>query len=164
MFLLFAFAGTNAVNVGPPRAGDALPADLGSDPARLQFIALAFGMSLAVNAWVFFRVSGGMLNPAVTLAMVLTGAIDIIRGVLVLAAQILGGIAAAAVVDGLTPGPLAVTTTLGSGASPVQGLFIEMFLTAQLIITIFMLAGEKHRGTFVAPVGIGLSLFIAELT
>jgi hypothetical protein len=27
-----------------------------------------------------------------------------------------------------------------------------------------MLAAEKHKGTFIAPVGIGLSLFIAELT
>ena len=26
-----------------------------------------------------------------------------------------------------------------------------------------MLAAEKHKGTFIAPVGIGLSLFIAEL-
>lgn len=38
-----------------------------------------------------------------------------------------------------------------------------MFLTTQLIFTIFMLAAEKHRATFIAPVGIGLSLFIAEL-
>lgn len=38
-----------------------------------------------------------------------------------------------------------------------------MFLTAQLVFTIFMLAAEKHRGTFIAPIGIGLSLFIAEL-
>ena len=46
----------------------------------------------------------------------------------------------------------------------MQGLFIEMFLTAQLVFTIFMLAAEKHKATFIAPVGIGLSLFIAELT
>jgi aquaporin rerated protein, other eukaryote len=38
-----------------------------------------------------------------------------------------------------------------------------MFLTAQLVFTIFMLAAEKHRSTFIAPIGIGLSLFIAEL-
>ena len=38
-----------------------------------------------------------------------------------------------------------------------------MFLTAELIFTIFMLAAEKHKGTFLAPVGIGLALFIAEL-
>ncbi|KAK6425951.1 Aquaporin-1, partial [Oleoguttula sp. CCFEE 5521] len=41
---------------------------------------------------------------------------------------------------------------------------IEMFLTAELVFTIFMLAAEKHKGTFLAPVGIGLSLFIAELS
>lgn len=41
---------------------------------------------------------------------------------------------------------------------------IEMFLTAQLVFTIFMLAAEKHKGTFIAPIGIGLSLFIAELS
>jgi aquaporin related protein len=38
-----------------------------------------------------------------------------------------------------------------------------MFLTAELVFTIFMLAAEKHKGTYLAPVGIGLSLFVAEL-
>lgn len=38
-----------------------------------------------------------------------------------------------------------------------------MFLTAELIFTILMLAAEKHKGTFLAPIGIGLALFIAEL-
>jgi aquaporin related protein len=43
----------------------------------------------------------------------------------------------------------------------VQGLFIEMFLTAELVFTIFMLAAEKHKGAFIAPVGIGLSLLLS---
>jgi aquaporin rerated protein, other eukaryote len=38
-----------------------------------------------------------------------------------------------------------------------------MFLTAQLVLTVFMLAVEKHRSTFLAPVGIGLTLFVAEI-
>ena len=71
--------------------------------------------------------------------------------------------AAAGVVKTLFPGPLAVTTTLSGGTNKAQGVFIEMFLTTQLVFTIFMLAAEKHKGTFLAPVGIGLSLFIAEL-
>ena len=75
----------------------------------------------------------------------------------------LGAMAAAAVVYVLFPGPLAVTTTLSGNTNKAQGVFIEMFLTAQLVFTIFMLAAEKHKGTFIAPVGIGLSLFIAEL-
>lgn len=85
------------------------------------------------------------------------------RGFLVILTQIVGAIAAAGVVSCLFPGPLAVRTTLGAGTSIVRGLFIEMFLTAMLIFTIFMLAAEKHKGTFLAPVGIGLCLFIAQL-
>lgn len=38
-----------------------------------------------------------------------------------------------------------------------------MFLTFELVFTIFMLAAEKHKGTFLAPIGIGLALFVAEL-
>ena len=40
---------------------------------------------------------------------------------------------------------------------------IEMFLTFELVFTICMLAAEKHKGTFLAPIGIGLALFVAEL-
>ena len=76
----------------------------------------------------------------------------------------LGAITAAAVVSILFPGPLNVQTSLGGGTSVAQGLFIEMFLTTELVFTIFMLAAEKHKATYIAPVGIGLSLFIAELT
>ena len=96
--------------------------------------------------------------------MCLVGALPYLRGILLTLAQLAGGITAAGVCAGLFPGPLTVRTTLGGGTSVVQGLFIEMFLTAQLVFTIFMLAAEKHKGTFIAPIGIGLSLFIAELT
>jgi len=96
--------------------------------------------------------------------MCLVGAVPWIRGSLIFIAQLLGGIAAAGIFDVLFPGGLLVRTTLDSGTSVVQGLFIEMFLTAQLVFTIFMLAAEKHKATFIAPVGIGLSLFIAELS
>ena len=56
-----------------------------------------------------------------------------------------------------------VKTTLATGTSVTQGLFIEMFLTCQLIISVLMLAAEKSKTTFIAPVGIGLSFFVAEL-
>lgn len=52
------------------------------------------------------------------------GTVPYIRGCLVVVSQLQGGIAAAAVVSGLTPGPLNVKTSLGGGTSPVQGLFI----------------------------------------
>ena len=39
-----------------------------------------------------------------------------------------------------------------------------MFLTTLLMLAILFLAAEKHKATFLAPVGIGLAHFIAELT
>lgn len=98
------------------------------------------------------------------MGMCLVGALPYFRGLLLIIAQILGGITAAAIVSCLFPGPVTFNTTLAGGTSIAQGLFIEMFLTAELVFTIFMLAAEKHRGTFIAPIGIGLALFIAELT
>ena len=96
--------------------------------------------------------------------MCLVGAVPWTRGCFIFISQLLGAITAAGVVDGLFPGVLNVRTSLGGGTTVVQGLFIEMFLTAQLVFTIFMLAAEKTKATFIAPVGIGLSLFISELT
>ena len=96
--------------------------------------------------------------------MCLVSAVPWIRGGFIFISQLLGAIAAAGIVDVLFPGPLSVRTSLGGGTTVVQGLFIEMFLTAQLVFTIFMLAAEKTKTTFIAPVGIGLSLFISELT
>lgn len=106
----------------------------------------------------------GLFNPAVTLGLVLIGALKPVRAVLIFCAQVLGATSAAAVVYCLFPGDLQVATTLGGSTTIVQGLFIEMFLTAELVFTIIMLAAEKHKGTFLAPIGIGLSLFIAEMT
>lgn len=96
--------------------------------------------------------------------MWLAGAVPFVRSVLITISQLLGGIVASAVVHAIFPGKLAVTTSLSEGTSVGQGFLIEMFLTFELVVTIMMLAGEKHPGTFLAPIGIGLSLFIAELS
>ncbi|KAJ4386841.1 hypothetical protein N0V93_009739 [Gnomoniopsis smithogilvyi] len=158
MFLFFAFTGT-AVATIPAGSGTS-----GFDIAVQTYIALCFGFSLMVNVWVFYRISGGLFNPAVTLALVLIRAITPIRGVFVFVAQLLGGIAAAGLASCMFPTPLNVSTSLGDGVTLAQGVFIEAVLTFELVFTIFMLAAEKHRATFVAPVGIGLALFIAEMS
>lgn len=112
----------------------------------------------------FQRIEGGLFNPAVAVAMFVTGTINIVRLGLVVLAQILGSIAASAVVVGLLPGDgIAATTSLGAGMSVVRGLFLEMFLTAELVFVIFMLAIEKHQSTAISPIVIGMALFIAEL-
>ncbi|KNG88879.1 aquaporin [Aspergillus nomiae NRRL 13137] len=157
LFLFFSFAGTQVANTPAPVPG-APP-----NTSNLLYSSLSFGFSLMVNVWAFYRVTGGLFNPAVTLALCLVGGLSPIRGVLVFAAQIVGGIASAGVVSALFPGPLNVSTRLGGGASISQGLFIEMFLTAQLVFVIIMLAVVKHKSTFLAPVGIGLVFFVTEM-
>ncbi|PSK46108.1 Aquaporin-1 [Elsinoe australis] len=166
LFLFFAFSATqvaNASTIGSDTGGNGSLSQVPNTGA-LMYISLAFGFSLAVNAWVFFRISGGLFNPAVTLGMCLIGAVKWSRGGLIFISQMLGAICSAAVTSALFPGDLNVTTALSAGTSLAQGVFIEMFLTAMLVFTIFMLAAEKHKGTFLAPVGIGLALFIAELS
>ena len=95
--------------------------------------------------------------------MVLIREITWVRGVLLFIIQIVGGIVAAELVQALFHGDLAVSTTLGGGTTIAQGVIIEFILTAQLVFTIIMLAAEKHGANDIAPVGIGLSLFVAEL-
>jgi aquaporin related protein len=73
----------------------------------------------------------------VSLGLALIGAIGWIRFIVVVVAQVLGGIAAAGIVSSLFPGPLAVRTTLSDipQTSIQRGLFIEMFCTVLLIFT-----------------------------
>lgn len=96
--------------------------------------------------------------------MVLSGALPCVRGIFLFPVQIIGAIVAAALVSCLFPGHLAVQTSLDHGTSQAQGVFIEMFLTVELVLTILFLAAEKTKATFIAPVGIGLAMFVAELT
>ena len=66
LFLFFGFAGTQVANAAAAGASTA-NGSLSQAPnaSVLLYIALSFGFSLMVNAWVFFRISGGLFNPAV---------------------------------------------------------------------------------------------------
>lgn len=64
MFLLLSFLGAQtAILTNDP--GDT-KAPLA--PYSLMYIASAFGTAIAINVWIFYRVSGGMFNPAVCLS------------------------------------------------------------------------------------------------
>jgi aquaporin related protein len=149
MFLFFAFSGTQVANVGSeanPTSNTTTGESAGFDPNVLLYISVVFAFSLMVNVWVFFRISGGLFNPAVTLGLLLTKSISSIRAGLLLTAQITGSIFASFLVSVLFPTNFNVRTTLGEGTSLAQGVFIETILTAELVFTIFMLAKEKHKG------------------
>ncbi len=100
----------------------------------------------------------------ITLGMYLSGSVPLFRSLLVALSQLLGAVVASLVVHAIFPGPSAFTTALSPPTTLLQGFLIETFLTFQLLTTIQMLAAEKHSATFLSPIGIGLSLFIAELS
>ena len=118
MFLFMGFAAAHIANL--PTATDAFVP--GVNTANLMFIAVAFGLSLVINAWIFFRVSGAIFNPAVSLALALTGMLPPLRAVFLTLAQVLGGITAAGLIKILAPGELSVVTRLGPGVSIAQGM------------------------------------------
>ncbi|KAI0649166.1 aquaporin-like protein [Trametes meyenii] len=150
-FLLLAYGGTQAAQ------------NAASVVERDMYISLCFGFSLLTSVWLFYRVTGGLFNPNVSLALLITGVIGPVRFVLYCIAQLLGGITAAAIVLALTPGPLASNTFLAPGVNRAQGVFIEMFITGALVLAVLMLAAEKHSSTPFAPIGIGLTLFVCHL-
>lgn len=99
----------------------------GNSNQTVVFIALSYGFSLLVAAWMLYRVSGGLFNPAVTLGMVFTGTLPPMRGLVLFPAQVLGAMCAAAVVSAIIPGDIAtVQTTLAPNMSVARGLFLEM--------------------------------------
>lgn len=67
LFLFFAFSATQVANASTSDANAGGDSGITQAPntSALLYIALAFGFSLAVNAWVFFRITGGLFNPAV---------------------------------------------------------------------------------------------------
>ncbi|KAI0203758.1 aquaporin-like protein [Astrocystis sublimbata] len=121
------------------------------DPTVIYYSALAW-------------ISGGFFNPAVTFGLSLAGRLPWRRTMVFIPTQLIGCIAAGAVVKGLFPGNVVqLNTTLAQGVGIAQGLFAEMFFTSFLVFTVLMLAVEKSKDTFLAPIGIGLSLFVAEI-
>lgn len=89
--------------------------------ASLLYAALSVGFSMMVNAWIFFRISSGLFNPAITFGMVVEGSLGWKKGVTIAGAQFAGGMAAAGLVSGLFPGEVKAETLLGGGTSIVRG-------------------------------------------
>ncbi|CAE6429273.1 unnamed protein product [Rhizoctonia solani] len=130
---------------------------------QLLYISVSMGLSLLVSVWFFYRVTGGVFNPAVATALLLIRAIGPVRWVLYCLAQLIGGIVASALLLALLPGELVVTPSPAQGVNAAQAVFIEAFLTSALVLAVLMLAAEKHRSTPFAPIGIGLTLFACHL-
>lgn len=123
LFLFISFLGhsmsvSQAADVGP---------NGGKSNQTVVFISISYGISLLVTAWTLYRVSGGLFNPAVTIGMIVTGTLPVVRGIILIPVQFISGICAAAVAAAIIPGNIAVVqTTLTPEMNIAQGLFLEM--------------------------------------
>ena len=103
-FLLFGLGGIQAATAETEKGGGRQS----STTEQVMYIATSMGLSLLVSAWLFFRVTGGLFNPNISLALLLVGALAPVRFVLYCIAQLLGAIAGAAILRSLTSAPLSV--------------------------------------------------------
>ena len=131
-------------------------------------VALAFGLSIVAMAYVIGPVSGCHINPAVSLSMLLDKRIKANEFVSYVISQILGAVAAAAVLRLFVAlGVSDLTGGLGSngaaGAGGIAGaLIIEVILTFIFVFTILgVTSSEKTSG--IAGVVIGFTLTFVHI-
>jgi len=131
-------------------------------------IALAFGLSVATMVWSFAHISGGHFNPALTAATLVTRRVSIIRGVLYIIAQVLGGILGAGVLYGLTPesmrGDLGATVIAGADVTAAQAFGVEMLITFIFVLSFFASrdsARSDLAGSY--PLTVGLAVVVCQL-
>lgn len=72
LFLFFAFAGVETAKLN-------MTAGANLSLLQIFFIAAGFGTSLFVNVFIFFRISGGQFNPAVSYNSHLSSITKLIR-------------------------------------------------------------------------------------
>lgn len=96
--LIAELVGTAVLVIGGPGTAILAP------QVGLLGIALAFGLSLLVMAYVIGPISGCHINPAVTLGLLLAKKVDRAHAVFAWIGQVVGGIGGAAIIYGIASG------------------------------------------------------------
>ncbi|EIC82193.1 aquaporin Z [Serratia sp. M24T3] len=137
-------------------------------------VALAFGLTVLTMAYAVGHISGGHFNPAVTLGLWAGGRFSTKDIVGYIVAQVIGGIAAAAVLYLIASGKSGFDATISGFASNGYGehspdhysvlsaIVIEIVLTCVFLIVIHG-ATDKHAPAGFAPIAIGLALTLIHL-
>jgi len=139
-------------------------------PLSSQFItqvSFTFGLIVACVAQAIGHVSGGHINPAVTIGILVSGQLSILRGILYILVQCAGGILGAYGVK------LAASwdKTNGLGANGLQagvdvgsGFLVEFVVTFLLVLTVFGCCDPKRQDVKGSvPLAIGLAVGVAHL-
>ncbi|MQY07153.1 MIP/aquaporin family protein [Actinomadura macrotermitis] len=127
-------------------------------------IGLVFGLTLYGLAYAFTPISGCHVNPAVTVAQLVVGRISVPDAVGYIVAQVLGGIAGAALIHAVAgAGGIALQVQGANGYGHPKyvgagGAFVlEIILTFMLVFVVFRATGPS------AGAAIGLTLGVVNL-
>lgn len=131
--------------------------------SQIQSIAFSFSSGIIVALFVCGPISGGILNPAVLLSLMLTGNINWLRGILFFIAEIVGGIVGAYFANFVTANELQGVNLLNPGFNYAQGFFAEALLTCALCLTVLFIILDKHLLADFAPFVVGAAIFIAHM-
>ena len=133
----------------------------------LTGIALAHGLAIAVMVSATAAISGGHLNPAVTIGLWTAKKIDTANAAGYVIAQCLGAIAAAFLIKMAVPAEALAavnmgTPALGPGISANMGLITEIILTFFLVFVVYGTAVDA-RAPKVGGLFIGLAVALGVL-
>lgn len=147
------------VFVGAGAVITALASDSG-----LVGVALAHGVVLAVMVSVTGHISGGLVNPAVTIGLWVVGKLSTYRAGVFIAAQLAGAIVGAFVLRLAVPGELfgsaaGGATLLNEAVDVGHGILIEAVLTFFLVFAVFGTAIDD-RGPFGKTAGLTIGLVL----
>ena len=127
---------------------------------------LAFGLALLVVVASIGHVSGGHVNPAVTLGLAATGRFPWRYVPAYLLAQLTGALLGALATWATLGTPARAeahlaATTPAPGVGAVQGLLVEALITFVLVFVVVSVATDDRVPVSVAPVAVGAALAVA---
>ncbi|QBH95144.1 aquaporin Z [Limnobaculum zhutongyuii] len=135
-------------------------------------VALAFGLTVLTMAYAVGHISGGHFNPAVTLGLFAGGRFPAKDVVPYIITQVIGGIAAGAVLYLIASGKAGFDASgfasNGYGEHSPGGFSLQAAIAAEFVLTAFFLiiihgATDKRAPAGFAPIAIGLGLTLIHL-
>lgn len=126
---------------------------------ELLIVAIAHGLAIAVMATALAGISGAHFNPAISFAMYVTQRMTLAEFASYAAAQLVGGAAAAFVLDKAFAAAAVPTMSVAAGVSVGTALILEALMTFFLVLVFFTVAVDS-KGAFgsVAAFPIGLAI------
>jgi len=131
-------------------------------------VALTFGFAISSLAYAIGSYSGGQINCAVTLALVVTGHLGAIQGFANFVAQMLGAILGAIILTAMYPEEHDKTGGLGANSVPdgrtFHALVGEFTMTFLLVFVVFETTVNPAAApnSVVAALAIGFAVFLAH--